>query len=90
MISNAKPCPWCRGRRLWVWAKMPGHPSVACSNPNCAAVGPSGRDLGEAVAFWNSAPRSSADRPIPAALRCPRLLDRLMAEMHPPDAESEA
>ena len=88
-LAQAKACPWCRGKRLWWWHKTPGLMAVACSNPNCTCSGPVGRSAEEAVLHWNAAPRLDR-QPVLPGLRSPRQLERVIAEMHPPEAETEA
>lgn len=59
ILLNADPCPWCKGKLVWLWDKaVPGAWCVACSNPDCAATGPLSRiSEADAVLQWNRAPR---------------------------------
>lgn len=87
-VANGKPCPWCQGRKLWLWRKTPTLVAVACSNPNCASSGPVAADEAGALELWNEAPRNSRAYVSPG-LRPTRRIDRLLSEMHPPDAEND-
>ncbi len=74
LLRHAKACPWCAGRKVWVWDKaVPGRFAIACSNPDCVATGPIRATVDEAVIAWNAAPRGT---------RSGGLVAKLEREMH--------
>ena len=75
LLGLAKACPWCESPEVWVWDKaVPGRLAVACSNPDCAAVGPLASTEARAIALWNCALRRVPTAGKPSA-RLRRILD---------------
>jgi hypothetical protein len=57
-IATAKPCVWCRRRRL-LWCDGEGM-AVACT---CGAQGPEAANPHDAVRIWNDGPRYPRPNP---------------------------